>query len=148
MLKLSKRSIALLLQNLLRGRSFRLCLADLFVEAAHTGGTELSQLERLLESLSLALLYLLLLDCVVLGCFAVRLGTTSMLVFQDLASTLHTFSSVLFLNCMKIILELSQLFLLVTHLLLLPLHGEGINTGLSMLGLVLLEPIVLCLDLL
>ena len=49
---------------------------------------------------------------------------------------------------MKIILELSQLFLLVDHLLLMSLHGERINAGLSMLGLVLLEPIVLCLDLL
>ena len=49
---------------------------------------------------------------------------------------------------MKIILELSQLFLLVDHLLLLSLHGEWVNAGLGMLGLVLLEPIVLCLDLL
>lgn len=67
MLKLSKLGIALLLQNLLRGRSVRLSLADFFVEAAHAGGTELSQLERLLESLSLPLLYLLLLDLGVLG---------------------------------------------------------------------------------
>ena len=66
-LKLSKLGIALLLQNLLRGRSVRLSLADFFVEAAHAGGTELSQLERLLESLSLTLLNLLLLDLVVLG---------------------------------------------------------------------------------
>ena len=49
---------------------------------------------------------------------------------------------------MKIILELSQLFLLVDHLLLLSLHGEWVNTSLSVLGLVLLKPIVLCLDLL
>ena len=49
---------------------------------------------------------------------------------------------------MKIILELSQLFLLVDHLLLLSLHGERVNAGLGMLGLVLLEPIVLGLDLL
>ena len=48
---------------------------------------------------------------------------------------------------MKIILELSQLFLLVDHFLLLSLHGERINAGLSMLGLVLLEPVVLSLDL-
>lgn len=49
---------------------------------------------------------------------------------------------------MKIILELSKLFLLVDHFLLLSLHGERINAGLYMLGLVFLEPIVLCLDLL
>lgn len=67
MLKLGKLGIALLLQNLLRGRSVRLGLADFFVETTHASGTELSQLERLLESLSFTLLYLLLLHLVVLG---------------------------------------------------------------------------------
>ena len=49
---------------------------------------------------------------------------------------------------MKIIFELSKLFLLVDHFLLLSLHSERINAGLYVLGLVFLEPIVLCLDLL
>ena len=71
-LELGKLGITLLLQDLLRGGGIRLSLADFFVEATHAGGTELSQLERLLESLSLTLLYLLLLDLVVLGLAAIR----------------------------------------------------------------------------
>ena len=70
-LELGKLGITLLLQDLLRGGGIRLSLADFFVEATHAGGTELSQLERLLESLSLTLLYLLLLDLVVLGLAAI-----------------------------------------------------------------------------
>lgn len=68
-LELGKLGIAFLLQDLLRSGGVRLGLADFLVEAAHAGGAKLCQLERLLECLSLTLLYLLLLDLVVL-CFA------------------------------------------------------------------------------
>ena len=47
---------------------------------------------------------------------------------------------------MKIILKLSKLALLLYHFDLLFLHGEGVNAALSVLGLVLLKPVVLSLN--
>lgn len=72
----------------------------------------------------------------------------STFVLQDLSGTLETFGTELSLDSMQVVLEFPQLLLLQYDLLLLSLHGEWINAGLGVLGLVLLKPVVLGLDLL
>ena len=68
MLQLSQLGIALLLQNFLGVGGLRLGLADLLVEAAHAGGTQLCELEGLIQGLPLTLLHLLLVNIVIVGC--------------------------------------------------------------------------------
>lgn len=49
---------------------------------------------------------------------------------------------------MEVVLKFTHFFLFLLELFLLSLHGEGIDAGLVVLGLDLLEPVVLGLDLL